>query len=211
MSLVLSCALIAWWTRSMATKARSMARSARSPPAAVRISTSVPRSGRARLTLAQLAFMEAEEPLHALGDMPAGKRRATDVGDVAVKLQRIVGVLAEELRPPAALAHLAAVRFPVLQDLEPAHSAVAAKRQRVGDQLVLAEHLIDDEPAFAVGAPDALAPGAFERHQSCPREERLLRLLDGQIDGRMRGGQRECKRRDEEHRPALAIRRQSRA
>src|SRR3954471_3935118 len=130
MSLVRSCALIAWWTRSMARKARSMARSARSPPAAARISTSVPRSGRARLTLAQLAFIEAEKPLHALGDMAAGKRRATDVDDVAVKLQRIRGALADELRPPAGLAHLAAVRFAVLENLEPAHTAVAAERQR---------------------------------------------------------------------------------
>src|SRR3954468_19942629 len=98
MSLVLSCALIAWWTRSMARKARSTARSARSPPAAPRISTSVPRSGRARPMLPQLAFIEAEKPLHALGDMAAGERGATDVGNVAVKLQRIGGALADELR-----------------------------------------------------------------------------------------------------------------
>src|SRR5438067_5251863 len=134
----------------MATKARSMARSARSPRAAARISTSVPRSGRARLTLAQLAFIEAEEPLHALGDMPAGKRRAADVGNVAVKLQRIGGALAGELRPPPGLTHLTAVRFAVLEDLKPAHTAVAAERQRIGDEFVLAEHLVDDEPALAV-------------------------------------------------------------
>src|SRR5581483_2052106 len=107
MSLVLSCALIARCTRSIAPNARSIARSARGP--AARISTSVPSSGRARLMRTQLVLIDLQKPLHTIGDVPAGESGAADVGDVTIELQRVAGRLAGELRAPAGIAHLAAV------------------------------------------------------------------------------------------------------
>src|SRR5207237_9974104 len=105
-------------TRSITRNAWSIAAPARRPCAL--ISTSVPRSGRARLAVAQLAFIQGQDALHAVGDVAAGKRRAADIADVAVELQRIPRRLAGELQPPLWIADFAAVRFAVVADLHAA-------------------------------------------------------------------------------------------
>ena len=61
--------------------------------------------------------------------------------------------VADELVAPLDVADLRPVVFPVFQHLELTHAAVGIDTERVGDQLVLADDLIQDKPAecFAAG------------------------------------------------------------
>src|SRR3954470_24930855 len=119
--------------RSTSRNARSTAPSARSPRA--RISTSVPRSGRARLALSQVAFIHRENALHAVGHVPARERGAADIADVAVEDERIARALAGELQAPLRVADLAAVRLAVGEDLDAPHASLPIERHRIGDEL----------------------------------------------------------------------------
>src|SRR5438105_4161821 len=118
-------------------------------PSTTRISTNVPRSGRERLTPCEHGFMQGEQAPHAFGDMAAGEGGAADIADILLELHWIGGSLADELAAPAGVAHLAAVIFPVLQDFDAAHAAVDADPQGIGNELVLADDLVDEEPAAA--------------------------------------------------------------
>src|SRR5690242_5723972 len=104
--------------------------------------------------------MECEQPLDAVGDMLTGQRAAADVHDVDADLERIGQRLADELVAPLELADLIAVRLAILDHLELAHAAVGIDADRVGDELVLADDLIDDEPAHQLAGsarlPDML-------------------------------------------------------
>src|SRR5690348_656705 len=124
----------------------------------MRISTIVPRSGRARRTLFRLErdIVEREEALHAVRDVPAGERGAADILDVLVEIELGTRLLADELLAPGGVAHLVAVALAVFHDLDAAHRAIRAKGDRIGDVFVLADHLVDDEELAARGAPHAL-------------------------------------------------------
>ena len=119
-----------------------------------------------------------------------------------------VAVLApDELRAPMRVAHFAAVGLAIFEDLDLAHLAVAGQRDRVGDQVVLADHRVDEEVAV-VGLPGAQRarvdldagvalngrhvrgaqrPAAWRSARS--REHQLLRLLDAHVHQRVRGRQ----------------------
>src|SRR5258706_12253555 len=156
-----------------------MARAVFAPVA--RISTSVPSSGRARLTLLEVALIHRQHALDAVGHVAARERRTADIADIAVELQRIGGALAGELPAPFGVAHLAAVRFAGLEHLDAAHSSLGIERPGIGDALVLSEHLVEDEPAALRGAPYALAPLERGRGEATARGQCLLRLFDRQI------------------------------
>ena len=72
----------------------------------MRISTIVPRSGRARRTLFRLErdIVEREEALHPVRDVPAGERGAADILDVLVELELGTRLLADELLAPGGVA-----------------------------------------------------------------------------------------------------------
>src|SRR4051812_30511991 len=108
-SLCASWALMSLCTRAMAAKAAAIAPPASPYPEGRRISTSVPSSGRARLTLAEDDFMEGKEPPDSLGDVAARESCAADVQDVLLELDRIGRLLADELLAPAGVADLTAV------------------------------------------------------------------------------------------------------
>src|SRR5258708_18478323 len=199
-SLELSCALIARCTRSMAAKARSTARTACAP--ATRISTSVPRSGRARLTLLEVALIHRQHALDAVGHVAARERRAADIADIAVELQRIGGALAGELRAPFGVAHLAAVRFPVLEHLDAAHSSLGIEPHRIADELVPSQPLLEDEPTALRDAPHALAALKWQRREGAAGKQCLLRLFDRQIYPGVGRGHRQDHRCGEKNRPA---------
>src|SRR6185369_8947391 len=116
------------------------------------------------------------------GDVPAGKRRTADIADIALERERVGARFADELGEPFCVAHFAAVRLAILEDLDAAHASLRLDAHRVGDELAFAEHLIDDEPAAGRCLPDALAAAVLERIEARAREEGLLRLLNAQVD-----------------------------
>src|SRR6185295_19280368 len=140
--------------------------------------TSVPIAGRRRDDSTQDGLVEEKKPLDSIGQMAGRQGRAADVGNIAVDPQRTLDRLADELVPPIQIAHLGAVGFQVLDDLELAYAAVDVDPQRVGDEFMLADHLVDDEPADHLSLGNRLPhllPRAAPRH---PRElVDLLHLL----------------------------------
>src|SRR6267143_1262950 len=193
-ALILATSLSASWrlisrcTRSSASKPPSMAPEA---SRGRRISTSVPSSGRARLTLLEGRLIEAKQALDAIGYVAARKRGAADVTDILVQLQRIARSLPGKLAPPRSVADLVAVAFEVLQDLDASHAAIGPEPDGIGDQLMLAEHRVDDEPA-PLGDPPQLPMrriGQSERFlgETGAGKDGLLRLFDAQIHGRIGG------------------------
>src|SRR5262245_41918158 len=91
--------------------------------------------------------MEAQESPDPFGDVTAGERGAADVLDVLVELQRGAMRLADELFAPLRVANLVAVGLAIVEDLDLPHGAVGVQGQGPGDELVLADHLVLDEPA----------------------------------------------------------------
>src|SRR5713226_7157075 len=158
-------------------------------PRGRRISTSVPSSGRARLTLLEGRLIEAEQALDAIGDVAARKRGAADVTDVLVQLQRIARSLPGKLAPPRSVADLVAVALEVLQDLDASHAAIALEPNGIGDQLMLAEHGVDDEPAPLRYPPQfpmsRIGQSECFQGETSAGKHGLLRLFDAQIHGRM--------------------------
>src|SRR5262249_43621321 len=130
------------------------------------ISTIVPSSGRARRSVAasisavlrwtQCCVVYFEQPLHALGHVPAGQRRAGDVPDAGVQFDLVGGRLADELLAPAGEADLTAVRLAVVEDLDGEDRAGVVERDRVRDQFALANDLIDQQPADRLRAGERL-------------------------------------------------------
>src|SRR5258708_3519967 len=122
-----------------------------------------------RADSAQNGLVEEEQSPDSIGQMANGEGGATDVTDIGADLKRAPDRLAGELVAPLQLAHLIAVGFLVLDDLDLLHTAVSVDAQRVSDQLVLADYLVDEEPAnhFALG-------------------QRLPRLLLGHAPGHAR-------------------------
>src|SRR5579864_6770698 len=188
-------------TRAIAAKPLSIAAAvAAQGDASARISTIVPSIGRARRTLFEGDVIKSQEPLDAIGDVAARKRRAADILDVVVEGERRGRGLANELLTPIGLANLVTVALFVLHDLDAAYRAVAIERHRVGDVFVLADDLVEDEERAVAGAPHFLLrlahidAGLFldrlllliaEPHRCVGErragEQRLLRLLERQI------------------------------
>src|SRR3954465_2090282 len=96
---------------------------------------------------AQDGLAEEEQALDAIGDVANGQGRAADICDVGANRKRTVGRLAYELVAPFQFTDLVAIGLEVLYDLELPHAAVCIKAQCVSDQLMLADDLIDEEPA----------------------------------------------------------------
>src|SRR5882762_4857982 len=152
------------------------------------ISTNVPSSGRARRMLTGAASIGGQYPSHALGDMQRRQGRAGDVADVAADLEWAAAALADELRKPAGLAHFAAVRLAVLQDLDTHHAPGGVERHRVVDIEVLADDVIDHEEAEEPVAGLRLPGQAAVFHKAVGRrEDEFLSRIDGQILDRVRG------------------------
>src|SRR5204863_9552787 len=114
------------------------------------ISTNVPSSGRQRRMgsdVRQQHLPGDQQPPYAVRDVARRERRARDVLDVLVEPKRGSGARANELAPPVRIANLPAIGFAIFEDLEPADTAVATQRQRVGDEIMLADHPVAHEPA----------------------------------------------------------------
>ena len=73
---------------------------------------------------AQDGLVDEKQSPDAIGYMVSRQGRAADVGDIAVDPQRTLDGLADELVTPVQIAHLGAVGFQVLDDLELAYAAV---------------------------------------------------------------------------------------
>lgn len=90
--------------------------------------------------------MEEQQPLDAIGYAIAGHGAAADIDYVGTDLKRVGCSLANELVAPLQLLDLITPRFPVFDDLKLAQRAVGMQTDSVGNQLMLANDLIDDEP-----------------------------------------------------------------
>src|SRR5262245_22439776 len=112
-----------------------------------RIATVVPSSGRARSIPGKEDGMCGEQTLHAIGDVAAGERGSGNILDVSLQREWSAVTLAHELRAPQRLPDLTAIGFSIFEDLDPTHAAVCFEPERVGDVVVSADHLIDDEPS----------------------------------------------------------------
>src|SRR5580700_7835492 len=73
--------------------------------------------------LAGAAAIGRQDPLHALGDVERRQGGTGNIADVAADLEGTAARLADELREPAGLAHLATIRFAVLQDIDAHHAS----------------------------------------------------------------------------------------
>src|SRR5579871_1255590 len=203
-------------TVAIASKAASVAAGRRAVGPAAATSTSVPRSGRARLRLAERDRIGGEQAPHAVGHVPRGQRRAADVADVPVERDRVARGLAGELRAPLGVPDLEAVGLAVVEDLDAAHAAVGVEAERIADPLVLADDLIEQEHAAVGRAPCAdlgrghgdaralrdrallcLAQDHEVLAQRRAGKEQPLRLGDREVAGRV-GGRGEHDRRNAE-------------
>src|SRR5262245_42097181 len=96
--------------------------------AATSISTNVPSNGFARRVLAEAVAIGGQHSLDTFGDVGRRQRRAGDIPDIAVDPQRAAAGLSNELCQPARAPDLAAVRLPVLQDLDAVDGAARCER-----------------------------------------------------------------------------------
>src|SRR5262249_19996448 len=156
--------------------------SSAAPPSTL-TSTKVPSRGRARRMLARSAAKSGQHPLDAFGDVHRRQRRAGDVADVLVELQRTLAALADELGEPARASDLAAIGLAVLQDLDAHHAAARIERDRVVDEQMLADHPVEHEqaddppPGFRFPGPAGLRLDEARRR----RKRELLRLRDRKV------------------------------
>src|SRR3954465_13992264 len=86
--------------------------------------------------------------------MGRGKSGPADVDDVLAELERRGGVLAGELPAPLFAADLVAEGFPVLHDLDALDRLLPGDPHRIGDELVLAQGLVDQNRVFSGADPD---------------------------------------------------------
>src|SRR6476661_420763 len=107
--------------------------------------TVVPRSGRARSMLGKDEGMSREQPFYTVSEMSAGERGAGYILDIPLQRKLCAVALTDELRSPHGIADLAPIGLPIFEDLDPANAAVCLERQGIGDIVVPADHLIDDE------------------------------------------------------------------
>ena len=77
-----------------------------------------------------------------------------DVLDILADLHGIAVMAAHELRAPAPVAHLAAIGLAVFEDLDLSYGGGRRERDRVVDQVVLADDRIDEKVAV-IGLPGA--------------------------------------------------------
>src|SRR5579863_6269545 len=147
--------------------------SASAGPAAS-ISTNVPSRGLARRTLFETAAIGRQYPFHAFGDMRRGQRRAGNIPDVAVDLERTRVRLSDELREPARTSDLAAVRFAVLQDLDFMHGPCRGQRDGVVDIEVFADDPVENEIAGDTAARFSFPDPSRLDWRECSRGESLL-------------------------------------
>ena len=171
--------------------------------------TNVPHGGRARRTSAQDVVVEGEELFDASGEVTAGERGAADVGDIGADFELVGNGFTDKLIAPFQLADLMAVSFTIFDDLEFPQRAVRVDADGIGHVFVLAEHLIEDEPAekfprrlrlpdFEVRASnidagllrEALDLFGCERHR---RRDKFLRLRKTHV----RNGDSDAKNRSE--------------
>ena len=119
------------------------------------ISTNVPSSGRQRrVSLFEHEFIGGQQTPDAVSDVARGERGTGDVLDIIIELELCAVFLAGELRAPFLITHLSAVGFAIVHHFDLFHRAVFGQPDGVGDELVLANDLIKDEPAAAFDAPD---------------------------------------------------------
>ena len=104
-------------------------------------------AGRARCTSAQDVVVEGEELFDAIGEVTAGERGAADVGDIGADFELVGNGFTDKLIAPFQLADLIAVSFTIFDDLELPQRAVRVDADGIGHVFVLADHLIEDEPA----------------------------------------------------------------
>src|ERR1051325_10354340 len=189
-SLAGSWKLISRWTAAIAGKAASAAAWSRerSGPIAA-ISTKVPSRGRARRISADAMTEKPEDLLHAFGDVMAGERRARDIADVVADREGARAGLADELREPARPAHLAAVGFAILQDVDAMDAAARVERHGIIDVEMLADHAVEHEQPdhLAAGLRLPHAPGLRLDELRRRRKRELLRLRNRQVLHRMSG------------------------
>ena len=121
-------------------------------------------AGRARCTSAQDVVVEGEELFNAIGEVTAGERGAADVGDIGADFELVGNGFTDKLIAPFQLADLKAVSFTIFDDLELPQRAVRVDADGIGHVFVLADHLIEDEPAEKF--PRRLRLPDFEMHAS---------------------------------------------
>src|SRR5450755_4902881 len=154
-----SCSDSARWTRAMAANAAAMPCSAiPDDGASIEISTSVPSQSCARRiahrssAMRERLLIDEQQPVHALRDVPAGKRRAGNVADVGIDPDRIAGALTGKLRAPRRQPDRVSVRLTIGENIERFDCAGGVEREAVGDQLDFADGCVNDEPADGIRA-----------------------------------------------------------
>src|SRR5262249_51639876 len=88
-----------------------------------------------------------EEAAHAGRHVLARERRARDVLDVRAQPQLALFALARELREPSLVADLAAVTLAVIEDLDRQQLAVRADADRISNELLAADYVVDEHVA----------------------------------------------------------------
>src|SRR5579864_5004135 len=83
--------------------------------------------------LAGAVAIGRQDPLHALGDVQRRQGGTGNIADVASDLEGTAARFADELRQPSGLAYLAAIRFAVLQDIDPHHPPAGVESHRIVD------------------------------------------------------------------------------
>src|SRR5258705_11578182 len=120
-----------------------------------RIETLVPSRGRARSIRGDGDRIGGQQAFDPVGEVPAGKRGAGNVLDVLGEGQLRAMALAGELAAPGGISDLVAIGFPVFQDLYRFDAARLVQSQGEGNEIVLPDDLIGDEPATGGNPPDA--------------------------------------------------------
>src|SRR5437867_10514966 len=164
-----------WWTSAIWSNAASIAPWAQdSGTPLTRMATYVPSSGRARSTIdgSEDERIRGEQTLHPIRHVATRQGCARDVLDVLRQPERGAGAFAEQLRAPRREADLPAIGFVILEDLDVLDGAVRIECQRERNELVLAHHLVDQEPP-ARGGPPRLRRPTFHAHSR--------RLLDRSV------------------------------
>src|SRR5882724_5370028 len=123
-----------------------------------RIETLVPSRGRARSIRGKEDRIGGQQAFDAVRDMAAGEGCTGNVLNVFGERERCAMTLAGELVPPGLIANLAAIGFAVFQDLHRFDGAAGIEAQREGNEVVLAHHLVGDEPATGGDSPDLEGP-----------------------------------------------------
>ena len=104
-------------------------------------------AGRARCASAQDVVVEGEELFDAIGDVTAGERGAANIADIDTNFEFVSNGFADKLIAPFQFADLIAIGFTVIDDLKLTQCAIRIDADRIGNVFVLADDLVDNEPA----------------------------------------------------------------